>query len=73
MSIEYALLNQRLRVIEEKLGILTEPVHITAPMVKQLREETGCSMMQCKLVLEYCNGDMDKARETLMLKTRGIY
>ena len=36
-----------------------------AETIKQLREETGVSLMKCKEALSEANGDMDKAREIL--------
>jgi len=41
---------------------------ITAQMVKELRESTGCGMMDCKKALNESNGDMDKAIEYLREK-----
>ena len=41
---------------------------ITANMVKELREMTGCGMMDCKKALESSNGDMDNAIEYLRKK-----
>ena len=41
---------------------------ITSAMVKELREMTGCGMMDCKKALEEANGDMDKATEILREK-----
>ena len=41
---------------------------ITANMVKDLREMTGCGMMDCKKALESSNGDMDNAIEYLRKK-----
>ena len=41
---------------------------ITAQMVKELRESTGCGMMDCKKALSESNGDMDKAVEYLREK-----
>ncbi|MCD8391414.1 MAG: translation elongation factor Ts [Firmicutes bacterium] len=38
---------------------------ITAQSVKELREMTGCGMMDCKKALSETNGDMDKAVEYL--------
>lgn len=38
---------------------------ITTDMVKDLREETGVSVMQCRKALEEAGGDMDKARHIL--------
>lgn len=35
---------------------------VTTAQIKELREATGVSMMQCKNALEEANGDMDKAR-----------
>ena len=41
---------------------------ITPQMVKELREITGCGMMDCKKALSETNGDMDKAIEFLREK-----
>lgn len=41
---------------------------ITANSVKELRESTGCGMMDCKKALVACDGDMDKAAEYLREK-----
>ncbi len=41
---------------------------ITTDQVKELREQTGISVMQCKKALEEAGGDMDKA--LLLLKTK---
>lgn len=38
---------------------------ISAEHIKQLREETGVSLMKCKEALAEAEGDMDKARELL--------
>ena len=38
---------------------------ITAEMVKQLREETGAGVMECKKALTDANGDFSKAKEAL--------
>jgi len=43
---------------------------ITAEMVKNLREETGAGMMDCKKVLTETDGDLKKAAE--LLRERGI-
>ena len=40
----------------------------TAADVKNLRERTGCGMMDCKKALTETNGDMDKAIEFLREK-----
>ena len=40
----------------------------TAQDVKELREMTGCGMMDCKKALTETNGDMDKAVEFLREK-----
>ena len=40
----------------------------TAQDVKELRERTGCGMMDCKKALTETNGDMDKAVEFLREK-----
>jgi elongation factor Ts len=41
---------------------------ITADMVKQLREQTGAGMMDCKKALEQSGGDMEKAAAWLREK-----
>ncbi len=41
---------------------------ISAAMVKELRERTGCGMMDCKKALAEANGDMDKAIDILREK-----
>ncbi|MEW6077997.1 MAG: translation elongation factor Ts [Thermodesulfobacteriota bacterium] len=41
---------------------------ISASMVKQLREQTGAGMMDCKEALTGCDGDMEKAVDFLRKK-----
>ena len=41
---------------------------VTAEVVRQLREETGAGMMDCKSALVEAQGDMEKAREVLRKK-----
>ena len=41
---------------------------ITAQMVKELREMTGCGMLDSKKALEACNGNIDEAIEYLRKK-----
>jgi len=43
-------------------------MEISAGMVKELREMTGCGMMDCKKALVESNGNMDKAVEYLREK-----
>jgi elongation factor Ts len=43
--------------------------NITASDVKQLREETGAGMMDCKKALEATDGDFAKAQEILREKS----
>ncbi len=47
-------------------------VEIKASLVKELRDITGCGMMDCKRALQQTNGDIDKAvknlRESGMMK-----
>lgn len=45
---------------------------ITAELVKELRESTGVSVMQCKNALEEADGDMDKALIILKNKSSSI-
>ena len=42
---------------------------ITSEQIKELRESTGVSVMQCKKALEEAGGDMEKA--TVILKKKG--
>lgn len=41
---------------------------ITATMVKQLREKSGAGIMDCKVALKECDGDMEKASDFLRKK-----
>ena len=43
-------------------------MNITAAAVKELREMTGCGMMDCKRALTEAEGDKDKAIEILREK-----
>ena len=43
-------------------------MEISASMVKELRERTGCGMMDCKKALAECGGDMEKAIDYLREK-----
>ena len=43
-------------------------MEINAKLVKELREATGCGMMDCKKALSECDGDMEKAGEYLRKK-----
>ncbi len=43
-------------------------MNFTAQDVKELREKTGCGMMDCKKALSECDGDMEKAIEFLREK-----
>ena len=42
----------------------------TAKDVKELREKTGCGMMDCKKALTEADGDMEKAVE--LLREKGL-
>ena len=42
---------------------------VTASMVKDLREQTGLGMMECKKALTEADGDMKKAEELLRIKS----
>jgi elongation factor Ts len=41
---------------------------ITATMVKQLREKSGAGIMDCKVALKECDGDLEKAGDFLRKK-----
>jgi elongation factor Ts len=43
-------------------------VDVSAKLVKDLREKTGVGMMECKLALTECSGDLDKACDHLRKK-----
>src|ERR671911_1186582 len=43
---------------------------ITAALVKQLRDQTGAGMMECKAALTEANGDMEEANT--LLRKRGL-
>jgi len=45
---------------------------ITIDQVKQLRDQTGISIMQCKKALEEAGGDLEKAKIILQKKGRAI-
>lgn len=45
-------------------------VEINATLVKELRDETGAAMMDCKKALVEASGDKEKARE--ILRARGV-
>jgi elongation factor Ts len=43
-------------------------LEITSSLVKELREKTGVGMMDCKVALKECDGDMDQAIDYLRKK-----
>ncbi len=45
-------------------------MEITSAQIKELREQTGISVMQCKKALEEANGDMEKALILLKQKRK---
>jgi elongation factor Ts len=47
-------------------------IHIDAKLVKELRDSTGVSVMQCKNALEEADGDMEKALIILKKKSSSI-
>ncbi len=47
-------------------------MEITTELVKQLRDKTGISIMQCKKALEEVGGDMEKAVMLLQKKSKDI-
>jgi elongation factor Ts len=44
--------------------------HISAELVKKLRDRTGAGMMECKAALQEANGDIEEA--TTILRKRGL-
>eukprot|EP00958_Prasinococcus_capsulatus_P029229 scaffold7380_cov350-Prasinococcus_capsulatus_cf.AAC.1 len=53
---------------EEKEEEAGPAVAVSAKDVKQLREATGCGMMDCKKALKECGGDMEAAATFLRQK-----
>jgi elongation factor Ts len=49
---------------------MTDPLAIPAELVRELRDETGAGMMDCKRALVESGGDLERARE--ILRTRGL-
>lgn len=47
-------------------------MEITTEMIKQLRDRTGVSVMQCKKALEEAGGNMEKAIAILQKKSKDI-
>ena len=47
-------------------------MEITSAQLKELRDQTGVSVMQCKRALEEAGGDMDKAKIILLKKSGEI-
>ncbi len=47
-------------------------MEITTEVIKQLRDQTGVSVMQCKKALEETGGDMEKATALLLEKSADI-
>lgn len=47
-------------------------MNISLDQIKELRDETGISVMQCKKALEEAGGDMEKARVLLAKKSSAI-
>ena len=45
---------------------------VTTEQIKELRDRTGISVMQCKKALEEARGDMDKAIEILKKKAGAV-
>ena len=43
---------------------------ISAALVKELRDQTGAGMMDCKRALQETNGDMEAA--VVLLRARGV-
>lgn len=43
-------------------------MNITIDMIKELREKTGCGIMDCRTALQNSNGDMEQALEVLREK-----
>ncbi|XP_057973471.1 polyprotein of EF-Ts, chloroplastic [Malania oleifera] len=65
------LVKEQAGAAEAKEAVQKPPmVTITAAMVKQLREETGAGMMDCKRALSETGGDVEKAQ--VYLRKKGL-
>ncbi|CAI0628768.1 unnamed protein product [Linum tenue] len=61
--------DQPAAVTEEKEAVQKPPAAaVSAALVKQLREETGAGMMDCKKALAETGGDLEKAQDYLRKK-----
>jgi len=56
------------KILQTKTEAPTSAGTISASLVKQLREETGAGMMDCKKALAETGGELEKAREFLRKK-----
>lgn len=56
--------------IDRLVGTERKVIKITASMVSELREQSGCGLMECKRVLEECAGDIDAAADVLYRRVR---
>ncbi len=68
----YRYLDMNCDVIQYVISELPKYKVPTADMVRRLREETGCGMMDCKRAIIKANYDMAKAIEILRNKRQGI-
>ncbi len=77
-SSDISALKKKQESLSKKMNIAPDPIitntsktmsTITTEQVKNLRDQTGISVMQCKKALEEAGGDMDKARVILQKKS----
>lgn len=60
--------DQPAAAVEDKPAVDKPKTAVSAALVKQLREETGAGMMDCKKALSETGGDLGKAQEYLRKK-----
>lgn len=69
-AIKYQTLLDQLSIKYTSCGFIkisdpTDKVVVTAALVKELRDKSGLSMMECKKALTEANGDINKALELI--------
>ena len=55
------VINRRILSFEDVYGGEEQSMIFTAPQVIRLRDQTGCSLMDCKNALKWADGDWDYA------------
>lgn len=67
--VSYQSMQTTLPIQDIKNNNMTDKKEITVESIKELRDQTGVSIMQCKKALEEAGGDMEKALVILRKKS----